>query len=123
VSYNVELQDPVTRNVLEVEKPHYMKGDKYDPEGSTRLELGVTWNYSGHICRVFGTVMQGIHSLSSLYGMTGAESIPVLKAAIALLGDEVNEDYWQATEGNVKQALNHLLAMAQMRPDGVWRVI
>lgn len=28
--------------------------------------------------------------------------------------------YWEATEGNAKRALLQLLAMARMRPDGVW---
>ena len=55
-----------------------------------------------------------------LYGMTGAERIPVLKEAISKLGDDVDEDYWKATEGNAKRALLQLLALAQMRPDGVW---
>lgn len=54
------------------------------------------------------------------YGMTGAESIPVLEAAAAKLSDEVSDDYWEATEGNAKRALLQLLAMARMRPDGVW---
>ena len=52
--------------------------------------------------------------------MTGAESVPVLEGAISKLGDDTDEDYWKPTEGNVKQALEQLLALARMRPDGVW---
>jgi hypothetical protein len=52
--------------------------------------------------------------------MTGAESIPVLKAAMDKLGDDVDPDYWTPTEGNAKRALAGLLALAQLRPDGVW---
>ena len=52
--------------------------------------------------------------------MTGAESIPVLEKAIAPLGDDVDDDYWKSTEGNAKQALLQLVALAKMRPDGVW---
>lgn len=52
--------------------------------------------------------------------MTGAESIPTLEAAAAKLGDEVSGDYWEPTDGNAKRALLQLLAMARMRPDGVW---
>ena len=37
-----------------------------------------------------------------------------------MLGDDVDDDYWKPTEGNAKRALYGLLAMAQMRPDGVW---
>ena len=52
--------------------------------------------------------------------MTGAESIPVLQKAIANLGDDTDPDYWKATDGNAKRPLCQLLAMAQMRPDGIW---
>ena len=52
--------------------------------------------------------------------MTGAESIPVLEKAAAALGDDVDPDYWTATEGNAKRPLLQLIAMAKMRPDGVW---
>ena len=53
-------------------------------------------------------------------GMTGAESIPVLQNAIANLGDDTDQDYWKATDGNAKRSLCQLLAMAKMRPDGIW---
>ncbi len=52
--------------------------------------------------------------------MTGAESIPVLQAAAEQLADDVSEDYWEATEGNAKRAILQLVALAKMRPDGVW---
>lgn len=58
--------------------------------------------------------------IGALYGLSGAESIPLLKSAIQKLADDVDEDYWKATEGNAKRALIKLLALAQMRPDGVW---
>jgi hypothetical protein len=31
-------------------------------------------------------------------------------------------DYWKATEGNAKRALCQLVALAQLRPDGVWNI-
>ena len=51
---------------------------------------------------------------------TGAESISILQQAIAALGDDTTSNYWDATEGNAKRPLYQLLAMAQMRPDGIW---
>ena len=75
----------------------------------------ITYNYAKHYYRVFGE--KGIRTI---YGMTGAESIPIIKAAMAQLGDDVSTDYWEDTEGNAKKALAGLLAFAQMRPDGVW---
>ena len=62
----------------------------------------------------------GPDDIRTIYGLTGAQSIPVLEKAAAALGDDVNPDYWEATEGNAKKPLLQLLAMARMRPDGVW---
>ena len=116
MSYDIYLKDAVTRETLEVEQPHHMRGGTYQLGGSTELWLNVTYNYAPHFYRTIDE-HKGIRKL---YGMTGAESIPVLRAAIAQLGDDADEDYWRPTEGNAKQALLQLLAMAQLRPDGVW---
>lgn len=62
----------------------------------------------------------GKKGIRTIYGMTGAESIPIIKEAMERLGNDVDPDYWESTEGNAKAALSGLLAMAQMRPDGVW---
>ena len=116
MSYNLGLHDPATGEMLELDAPHHMKGGTYALGGSPYAELNVTYNYSRHYYRVFG---EG--GLRSIYGKTGAESIPVLEAAIEQLGDDVDDDYWKGTEGNAKRALRQLLALAQMRPDGVWQ--
>jgi hypothetical protein len=52
--------------------------------------------------------------------MTGADSIPVLQVAADWLDDDLSENYWEPTEGNAKKALLQLIALAKMRPDGVW---
>lgn len=74
-------------------------------------------------------------SIRSIYGMTGAESIPVLKGAIHTLEDSTDDisaeertfyeeqgatGYWMPTKENAVRPLYGLLAFAQMRPDGVW---
>jgi hypothetical protein len=115
VSYDIELRDPVTKDVLVLDEVHQMKGGTYAMGGTDLAELNVTYNYSGHFYRVMGE--QGIRSI---YGKTGAEAIPMLEAAIAQLGDDVSDDYWKSTEGNAKRALCQLLALSRMRPDGVW---
>ncbi len=83
--------------------------------GCREAWLNVTYNYAEHYGRVIGD--KGIRTI---YGMSGAESITVLQAAAAKLGDEVDDDYWKPTEGNAKLPLLQLIAMARMRPDGVW---
>jgi len=133
MSYDIELVDPVTRESLELDSPHHMRGGTYAVGGSTRARLNVTYNYAVHFFKVFEPLagprakaagcyppagpVQGIRTL---YGLTGAQSLPLLDRAINMLGDDVDEDYWKPTEGNAKRALCQLRALAQMRPDGLW---
>lgn len=131
MSYDIKLIDPITKDVLQLDSPHHMRGGTYQVGGTTEASLNVTYNYAEHFQRVFGdekvelTPFEkvfggGKTGIRRLYGMTGAESIPVLEKAISLLADDVNEDYWKPTEGNAKRALIQLLTLAKMRPDGVW---
>ena len=117
MSYDITLNDPVTKRVIELNEPHFMCGGTYAVAGTKELWLNITYNYARVFYRpeVFGE-----HGIRTIYGMTGAESIPLLSKAIAALSDEVDPDYWNAAEGNVKKSLCQLLAMAQMRPDGIW---
>lgn len=83
--------------------------------GCSEAWLNVTYNYGKHFYRVLG---EG--GIRSIYGKTGADSIPVLQDAASKLKDDVHPDYWEPTEGNAKRALMQLLALAKLRPDGVW---
>ena len=116
VSYDIELIDPVSRETIVFDTPHEMRGGTYALNGSREAWLNVTYNFGTHFYRVFGE-----DGIRSLYGKSGAESIPILSAAIEQLGDETDPDYWKATEGNAKRPLIQLRAMAQLRPDGIWR--
>ena len=135
MSYDISLCDPVTGEVLELETPHHMRGGTYEMGGTTEAHLNVTYNYAKHYYPRFPVrkvkrqlvadrggweIGEELGGIRSIYGMTGAESIPFLQAVIEKLGDDVADDYWEATEGNAKRALSQLLALAQMRPDGVW---
>lgn len=117
MSYDVELVHPVTGKTLELDEPHQMKGGTYCVGGTRLAELNVTYNYSRH----FRRVLHESKGIRSIYGMTGAESLPVLQRAAAELADDVDDDYWKATEGNAKAALLQLIALARLRPDGVWK--
>ncbi len=115
MSYDIELCDPVTGERLDVDAVHHIAGGTYVLGGTTELWLNVTYNYSKHY-RAFGP-----GGIRTIYGMSGAQSIPVIQAVIDTLGDDVDEDdYWNATEGNAKRALCALKAIAELRPDGVW---
>ena len=117
MSYDITLNDPVTNEPIQIKDVHFMQGGTYQMGGCTELWLNITYNYSEFYYRedVFGE--KGIRTI---YGMTGLESIPVLEKAINALGNDVNKDYWEATEGNAKKPLIQLLTMAKMRPDGIW---
>ena len=117
MSYDIALNDHVTGDIIELSEPHFMQGGTYAVGGTTEFWLNITYNY-GKFYRqdnVFGK-----NGIRTIYGMSGAESIPVLEKAISALGDETDDDYWTATEGNAKRPLLQLLAMAKMRPDGIW---
>lgn len=117
VSYDIHLNDPVTKQTIELENPHFMRGGTYAIDVTKELSLNITYNYACIFCRPGVLGKKGIRSI---YGKTGAESIPVLRKATETLTDEVAPNYLKTTEGNVKKSLYQLLSMAHMRPDGVW---
>lgn len=89
MSYDIRLCDPVTHETLEVDSPHLMAGGTYALGGTTELWLNVTYNYARHYHCL------GERGIREIYGKTGAESIPMLKAAALRLGDDVSDDYWE----------------------------
>lgn len=115
MSYDISLLDPVSNDVIVFDEPHFMAGGTYCLGGTCRAWLNITYNYSEHFYRLMGD--KGIRSI---YGISGADSIPILEQAINQLNNDVDADYWKPTEGNAKRALSQLLAIAKMRPDGIW---
>lgn len=119
MSYDIYLTDPVSGKTLETDVPHQIRGGTYAEGGTKELWLNITYNYSQHFQWAFGE-MDGIEILE---GLSGADAIPLLQEAIDKLADDVSDNYWEATQGNAKVALNGLLALCKMRPDGVVKVM
>lgn len=115
MSYDIHLSDPITKECICFDEPHLIKGGTYATGGTQEAWINITYNYGNHYSRIFGK--KGIRII---YGLTGAEAIPILKQAIAQLGDDISDDYWESTEGNAKRPLYGLLAFAQLRPDGIF---
>lgn len=116
MSYDIYMKEPGRGDeVIEFDEPHYAAGGTCAVGGTSEAWLNVTYNYAPHFYNTLGE--KGIRSI---YGLTGAESIPLLTKAIDELGDDVDPDYWNPTEGNAKKALINLRAMAEKRPDGIW---
>ena len=115
MSYDIDLLDPVTREVIQLDYPHQMCGGTYALGGTREATLNITYNYAEVFRRVFGE-----NGVRSIYGKTGAETMGIFSRAMLELGDDVDDDYWKPTEGNVKRAIAALMALASLRPDGIW---
>lgn len=115
MSYDINLTDPISGTVLELDEPHHMRGGTYAMGGTAEMSLNVTYNYAVHYDAM------GDKGIREIYGKTGAEAIPILERGIAALGNDTDPDYWKPKEGNAKRALMQLLAFAKMRPDGVFK--
>ncbi len=115
MSYDISLKEPVGKDTIVFDSPHQIKGGTYCVGGSDEAWLNITYNYGKIFRKVFGD-----DGIRTIYGMTGAESVALIKDAMSKLKDDVSEDYWEATEGNAKRALAGILAFAQLRPDGIW---
>lgn len=109
--------------------PHQMRGGTFCLGGTHEATINITYNYARHFERVLKPRESSHHyaredgklyGIRSLYGLTGAESIPLLIEAIDELKDDVDNDYWKSTEGNARAALKQCLALARMCPDGIW---
>ena len=116
MSYDISLKDPVTKEVIILDAPHQIKGGTYEAGGTKEAWLNITYNYSPY----FYKLIDKEKGIRFLYEKSGAEAIPIIEEAINKLKDDVNDDYWKATEGNAKQALHGLLVLAKMRPDGIF---
>lgn len=117
MGYSVYLTD-VDGNVLHSDTKHNAKGSVYCVGGTTELTIDVTYNYAPIFVSVFGK-----NGLRTLHGKTASETLTTLNEAIYRLADDVNEDYWLLTEGNVKIVLCHLRDFAYLRPDGIWKIV
>jgi hypothetical protein len=116
MSYDIRLKDPVTKETIVFADKRHIRGGAYEIGGTHEARLNITYNYWDRFVKAFNDE----DGVRSIYGLTGAESIPILTAAIEKLSDDVSTNYWESTEGNAKKALFGLLALARMRPDGVW---
>lgn len=116
MSYDCWLVVPVTKKELTTSTKHEIAGGTYAVGGTCELWFNITCNYSEILYKVLPDGVLGLQDISA------ADSIPILEQAITKLGDDVDSNYWVATEGNVKRALYGLLALAKLRPDGMWKV-
>lgn len=101
MSYDISLKDPVTGKTLETEVAHHMIGGTYAVGGTQELWLNVTYNY-GYL--YYKSNVFGEEGIRSLYGKSGAESIPMLKRAI----EGLKEYYVSTRLQNLKKSLESI---------------
>jgi hypothetical protein len=118
MSYDLYLRHPETKEVMQLAAKQNIRGGTYALDGTDRAELNITYNYSKWWEKASG---KGGH-LRDLDGVSGKDSIPVLRNAINNLDNDVSKDYWEPTEGNVKAALFNMILLAGQCPDGVWSI-
>jgi len=116
MSYDIALVHPETEEVLELREKHPFRGGTYVVGGTNSCEFNITYNYAPHFVKVFGP--KGIRTI---YGMTGTQSLPLIRAAITALGNDTDQDYWKSTEGNARLALLPLEFFASAYPHGKWK--
>ncbi len=123
MSYDLGLKHPITGEWIELDKPHFMRQGTHCVTGTIEATVNITYNYAKHFNRIFPPIKSDngyLKGIRTIYGLTGAESIQLLKNSIKQLGDEIDKDYWKSTEGNARLALLQCLALAEMQPDGIW---
>lgn len=117
MSYDLDLVDKDTGRTIILDHKHDLRGGTYVMGGTREATLNVTYNYSNILYRIFPE--KGIRILE---GLSGRESIPFLSSGILELKTDYDEDYWKPTEGNVRLALEDLRKLAELAPDGIWRI-
>lgn len=103
MSWWVSVNDPETGEPISVES--FEEGGTQVMGGSTEADLNITYNYSPHYYRVLTGSNDGLRGLD---GWTAARALPVLVAGVAELSEDIDDDYWAATEGNARRALDIL---------------
>lgn len=115
MSYDIYFKDPVSRETIELDVPHFMRGGTFPLDGTKELYFNITFNYEPNY-------RKHNFNIKDLNNKTAANVIPELKRVIKLLGDQTSDNYWEPIDGNAKRALITLLTMAQMRPDAIIKV-
>jgi hypothetical protein len=113
MSYDVNFVK--NNKTVELPQKHQIAGGTYAVGGTTSASLNITYNYSRFFVKAFGSHDNDNGGLNMLHKKSLSEVIPMLEKAIKRLKDEPpDEDYWKATEGNARTALQDLLELASM---------
>ena len=97
MSYDIYLKDPLTKDTAEV-PAHLMIGGTYKadyhpetntftPALNTEAHLNITYNYGSYYYEVYEE-----SGIRNIYGMMGADSVPIFENMIAMLTNKYQQD-------------------------------
>ena len=110
MSYDIRVFDSKTEEPVTLPEKHYFAGGTFAMDGTTDPWLNITYNYGDY----FYKFMDEDRGIRALYGIPLQEAIGLLDNTIVALGDEPPDpDYWKATAGNARKALENLKAIAE----------
>ena len=84
--------------------------EKYSDDGewiTTERKKTIYIDKNGNEVELVGAINKGIEYVE--------------KDVTVKVNEGVNSDYWESTAGNAIRPLFQLIAMAQLRPDGIWK--
>jgi hypothetical protein len=115
MSFDIELVDAGSGERIQFGEVHGFNGGTYRMGGTSEAWLNITYNYGDY------KHIDAERGIRWLYGKTGEETLPRLRAAVEALGNEQAADCWASAPGNAGHALLGLIAFAEARPDGIWQ--
>lgn len=125
MSYDISIVDRKTRKTAKSSNPHNIMGGIYHIGCSQDLWLNITYNYGPLFRKAFAEYKtndkQGIWVID---GQKVEDTVPILQIAINNLNTDKTDNYWDATEGNAREALENLLKLAKLCPKGdyIWEI-
>lgn len=117
MGYDIKLLDK-NKQIVKSERALYNLGGYFTKDGIYDMECGITYNYSSILKKVF----PGTEGIRYLNNKIAESTYSVLDNAIKQLKDDYSDDYFEPTEGNVKQALLSLYQMALRNPNAIWQI-
>lgn len=115
MSYDIYIYNPKTKKIISSDYAGYVDSNDYDK----LLYLNLTYNYSSILQKIFDN-KDGIYILNN---KKVSRTIDKIQNAINKLNNQMNKNYWDVSEGNVKFALLKLYQIALLGQDGVWKII
>ena len=110
MSYDIRVCDKGTYETVTLPEKHDLGGGTFALGGTDEAWLNVTYNYGDH----FREVIDPDKGIRALYGIPLKEAIDRINESIVALGDEPPDpDYWKASAGNPRKALENLKAIAE----------